>query len=172
MVIAEALNEIKDLEKRRREVQSKMRGDIFILPDLEAGEKPDSLEDQMAELHALVERIASLKISLINTNVVNSVEVVTAAGAKVTMTLMKAIKHIETCRYFETQLAELATVMEHKNSRYFDRGGYMTQGEPIKLIPNFTFTSKSLRQRALEYREEARRTEQALLKANWNTEIV
>jgi hypothetical protein len=172
MVIAEALNEIKDLEKRRRDIQTKLRGNIYILPDLEEGEKPDSLEVQMAELQEVVAKISDLRMRLINTNVATKVEVADAGGLKVTMTLVKAIKHIENCRYYETQLNEIADAMENKGSRFYDRGNYMSQGEPIKLAPNFQTTSKVLRLRSQAHREDARRTEQALIKANWSTPIV
>jgi hypothetical protein len=173
MLIAEALTNIKDLEKQRREVQSKIRDGIYILPDLKAEEKPETVETQMAELEKVTEEIATLKIRIIQTNVNTSISVPAAGGMLKMCSLMAAIKEIESCRYFETQLTEIANHMDNKNVRYFSPGDvYMSQGEPITLLPNFTTSSKALRQKAKEYHAQARAIEQALVKANWQTEIV
>lgn len=167
MVIAEVLNEIKDLEKRRRELISKTRDGIYILPDLKEEEKPDALEDQVTEIMKITEQIAAWRVRLVQTNISTSINVENRV-----ITLMAAIKEIEAYRFYETQLTEIANHMDNKNVRYFNPGsGYMSQGEPITLVPNFTTTSKALRQKARDYHAQARNIEQALVKANWQTEV-
>lgn len=172
MVIAELLNKIKDLEKSRRQLHRKVNDNVFILPDLQSGEKPSTLEEQLGELQSIILQIAELKMQLVSTNVTTTIEAPTIGGKVVTLTLMEAIKKIESYRAFETLHSDLATLMDSKNARFFSRGGFGSTGEPVKLSPNFTITAKEMLKKSAEYRDAARQLEQALVKKNWTVEVV
>lgn len=169
MVIAEALNKIKDLEKERREIGDKLNKDVFILPDLEVA--PATIEELIETYQSLTADIAELKIKVIATNVTNRVEFVDVKGSVVKITIMAAIKMIETYRHLESRYSNLADVMESKRARFFSQGGFGSE-QPIKLKPNFQTLPTDLRKEVTAFRDGARRVEQAVIKANWNTELI
>ncbi len=171
MVIAELLNKIKDLEKQRRVVQSKLRDSAFILPQLGENEKPDSLEETLEQLQLLVEEIADLKTKLIWKNCTTEVLFFNVNNIQTSMNLMEAIKLVETYRVMETQYSDLAALMESKSARFFRQGGFGMENA-VQLVPNFKATPKEMRKESEKFREAARRVEQAVVKKNWSTEAV
>lgn len=169
MLIAEALTRIKDLEKERREVGEKLNSNVFILPDLEVA--PDTIEEIIGTYQDLTAQIAELKVKVIATNVVTKVEFQNVEGVTASISIMAAIKMIETYRHLESRYSSLVDSMESKRSRFYSHGSFGSD-QAIKLIPNFKLTPAKLREEVIAFRNGARRVEQAVIKANWSTELV
>lgn len=166
MVISEALVEIKDLERKRREVQQQLDTNIYILPDLDENETPPSMEESLSEYVTITERIAFLKTSIIKKNVETTISL--PDGKQ--LSLMETIKAIETFRTYTNLYANCASRMGAKESKFFQNYRSMSDSS-IKLESNFLSSVKGVQAKAEEYRELARKYEQALIKANWQTEI-
>lgn len=170
MVIAEALTKIKDLDKERREVQEKLDSDVFILPDLEV--KPDSIETLIGQYQELSTQIAELKVKIIATNIATEVTFVDQKNAEVKLSIMGAIKLIETYRNLETRYSKILDQMQSKRSRFFAQGGFGSE-QVVKLIPNFdNLAATGLQQEIRGLRDAIRRVEQAVIKANWSVALI
>jgi hypothetical protein len=176
MVIAEGLNEIKDLEKARKQILDGLLESLFVLPDLGEAGGPPLLETQLTEIDELSKKIASLKVAITHTNLITFVEVAKPGTADTErLNLMQLLKQIEFLRTKEKMYTNIAQRIEAKDSRFFTAGHrFMAAAttEPIKLRSNFTGTVRSYKEAALKARKQARQYEQALVKTNWVTEVV
>lgn len=173
MVIAEALNRLKDLESDRRRIQEQLTSNLYILPDLEEKERPTHANDQIALLRQLGQEIAQLKVAIVRTNLETRVEVRLPDGEVEYLNLMELIKQVELVRSWESTYTTIAQVIGRKDARYFSKGhAYLSAAEPIQLQANFEGTTQTYLQKAVDSRNRARIYEQALAKANWRTEVI
>jgi hypothetical protein len=173
MVIAEALNRLKDLESDRRRIQEQLTSNLYILPDLKEAEKPAHTDEQLVSLRRLSQEIAQLKVAITRTNLETRVEVRLPESEAEYLDLMQLIKRIELMRFWEGVYTTIAQLVGRKDTRYFSRGSaFYPAAEPIQLQANFEGTAQTYSEKSIKCRSEARIYEQALAKANWRTEVI
>jgi len=172
MVIAEALTAIKDLDRRRRTLRNHLRDNVFVLPGLTAEEIPDGVETLLEEFKAVIEEIADLKVRIVKTNVMTNLSITKVEEADpVEVSILEAIKLMESYRELEQRYNDVAELMESKQARFFSQGGFRSD-QAIQLNPNFISSAAEVRLKAGFYRTGARHIEQAIIKKNWATELL
>lgn len=170
MVIAEALNKIKDLEKMRREVTGQLDDVVYVLPDMEV--HPPSVEKLLEHYLELSTQIAELKVKIVATNIATEIEVLDVKDTPMKLSIMAAIKLMETYRNLEARYTKLIELMESKRARFYSHGGFGSE-QSITLTRNFNIETPSmLRIEVIGLRNATRRVEQAIIKANWNINLL
>jgi len=167
MVIGEALNTIKDLEKTRAYLQGKVQQKVYVLPD-ELSEKlgTDTVDSLIDAYMAVAKKITVLKAAIIETNV-KTVITVTNGDEQQELNLVQVIKYIENLRNTEKVYRELVDSIDNRSNRFYGYGE-----EQVEMKPNFDNPLDTYVGVADNLRSLARECERQLIKANWVTELV
>jgi hypothetical protein len=164
MVIGEALNNIKDLEKKRAFIKERISQNTFILNEEE--NSTPSIENLIKEYGAVCEEIANLKASIIVTNATTNVNVIEKGE---NLTIIQLIKKIENIKDLESTYRLIVERITDRSNRFHGNG---FGEERIKLQLNCTQTIEELVSQADYLRKTARDLEKILIKTNWQTEVI